>query len=172
MAMINGPKYPGPHVVDLTDVQDDLVDLPPGALKGARAEKDGFGQMMDGLGTAVAAHGEEVGITPGMYQSVVDDTERLEKLRAHEARLEKTLEVCKETRAKVENNREEGIGRMAAAVQRSTKSAKDAGVMAPFEKLIAYNSQVAEKAAHTRRKNAEEKAAEATPPAGDPTQPA
>lgn len=171
MAIIDGPKYTGPTKLDFSNVKADLVDLPPGGMKGARAEKEGQADVAKELAEAMADHGEAVGITAPMYQRYLDQSALLAKLRAHEAALSKALEVCTETRTMVENNREETIGAMARAVQDTAHRARDEGLASPFEKLLRYNAQVADKAAQTRRKNAETKPGDASQD-GDPTPPA
>lgn len=160
MATIDGPKYAGPLTIDLTDVKDHLVDLPPGATKGVRAEQPGIGDVLEELAKAIPTHGDAADIPPQAYQRVVAQTTLLAALRAHEMKLEKLLEICRETRAKTENDREDDLGVIAKAVQTTAARKKQPGIAAPFEKTIRYNSQIAEKAAQTRRKNAEAKSGE------------
>lgn len=158
MATIDGPKYLGPYTFDINDVKDALVDLPPGGMKGARGQQDGLDEVLKELATAVPGHGEAADVPATVYQRIIDKTALLEKLRAHETALEKALEVCKETRVKTENDREDDIGVIAKAVTDAVRRTKDSGVAAPFELTLKYNAQIAEKAAQTRRKNAEAKA--------------
>jgi hypothetical protein len=165
MAVIDGPKYLGPVTFDLNDVKDALVDLPPGGMKGARGEQEGLDEVLTELATAVPGHGEAADVPTTVYQRIVDKTALLGKLRTHEAALEKALEVCKETRVKTENDREDDIGVIAKAVTDAAKRTKDSGVAAPFELTVKYNAQIADKAAQTRRKNAEAKADAAKEPA-------
>lgn len=157
MAMIDGPKYAGPLTFDLSDVKDDLVDLPPGATKGARAEQAGMDKVVEELAKAMPTAGDAADVPPQAYQRFLQHTALLAKLRAHEIALEKALEVCRETRAKIENNREDDISTIAQAAQSAAARKKDPGIAAPFEATIRYNSQIAEKGARTRRKNAEAK---------------
>lgn len=169
MATIDGPKYTGPLTLDLTNVKDHLIDLPPGAMKGIRGEQPGMQDVIDELATAVPAHGNAADVPLPAYQRFVQRTALLAQLRTHEAALVKALEICTETRAKTENDREDDISVIVKAVQGAVTRTKDPGVAAPFEKTIAYNGQIAEKALQTRKKNAELKA---EPPAGDDGQPA
>lgn len=155
MATIDGPKYLGPLTVDLSNVKDDLVDLPPGAMQGIRAEQQGIEKVIAELAQAIPAHGDAAEIPPQVYQRFVKRTELLNRLRAHETTLDKLQEILRETRAKTANDREDDISIMAKAAQDTARRAKDPGIAAPFEETIKYNTQIAEKAAQTRRKNAE-----------------
>lgn len=158
MATIDGPKYAGSLTIDLTDVKDHLVDLAPGATKGARAEQEGMEDVIKELAEAVPSHGDAADVPPQAYQRFVARTALLAQLRAHELGLEKLLEIIRETRTKTENDREDDVSVIAKAVQGTAGRKKDPGLAAPFEKTIRYNSQIAEKGAQTRRKNAEAKA--------------
>lgn len=171
MATVDGPKYAGSVKIDLSDVKDDLVDLPPGAMRGIRTEQEGIEKVIAELAKAIPAHGDAAEIPPQVYQRFLKRTALLAKLRAHEIELEKALEVCRETRAKTENDREDDISVMARAPQEAARRAKDPGIAAPFQEIIAYNTRIAEKAAQTRRKNAEAKpgqtGGQAQPTTGD-----
>jgi hypothetical protein len=158
MATIDGPKYTGALTIDLSDVKDDLVDLAPGAMKGIRAEQDGLDKVKVELAQSMPAHGDAADIPPQAYQRFLKRTALLAQLRTHEIELEKALEICKETRAKTENDREDDISIIAQAAQKAAERQKDPGVAAPFEETIRYNSQIADKGAQTRKKNAEAKA--------------
>jgi hypothetical protein len=158
MATVDGPKYTGPLSIDLSDVKDNLVDLPPGVMKGIRTEKDGIDKVIAELAAAMPAHGDAAEIPAVVYQRFLKRNALLAQLRAHEIDLEKALEVVRETRAKTENDREDDISVLAKAPQDAARRAKDPGIAAPFEETIKYNGQIAEKAAHTRKKNAEVKA--------------
>jgi hypothetical protein len=154
MAIIDGPKYTGPLTIDLTSLKDKLIDVPSGGLKGARAEKkDTIGKVVEELATAIPAYGEAANIAPSVYKRFLERTADLAELRASETTQEKMLEVTRETRVKIENDREDDISIMAKAAQNAAK--KNPGILAPFENTIAYNSQFADKAAETRRKNEE-----------------
>ena len=157
MANIDGPKYTGTLALDLTDVKDELVDLPPRALQGARAEKEGLAGVLDELATAIPNHGNDAEIHPSVYQRILADTAVIAKLRAHEAALEKLLEVCRETLGMKENNREDDISAIAAKAEEKADKGKNPGLRAIFEKTIRYKSQLADKAAGTRRKNEQAK---------------
>jgi hypothetical protein len=167
MATIDGPKYTGALIIDLSDVKDDLVDLAPGAMKGIRAEQEGIDKVKAELAQSMPAHGDAADIPPQAYQRFLKRTALLAQLRVHEIALEKGLEVCRETRAKTENDREDDISIIAQTAQKTADRRKDPGLAAPFEETIRYNSQIADKGAQTRKKNAETKADAAKKAAGE-----
>ena len=63
MATVTGKPYPGPFILNLEDVKDDLIDLHDGALKGLRAKKNGLPRVLDELARSMAARGEEAGVS-------------------------------------------------------------------------------------------------------------
>ena len=158
MATVNGPKYMGPVVIDLSKYQNDLIDLPPGAMRGIRAEQAGIDAVLSELATAIPAHGDAADISPQVYKRVVERTALIEELHAKEIELDKLQEVVRETRAKLENDREDDLGLIAQAAQKASERKKDPGVAAPFAETIRYNSQIAEKGVQTRKKNEAAKA--------------
>ncbi len=153
MARIEGPAYTGSLVIDLTDDKHLLVDLPPNGLKGARGEQEGFDDVLTELLHAVPKYGDEAEIHPATYQRIVADTAGIAQLRVKEGLLEKALEVARESRGRLENNREEDVSALGAqAVDKGTRGKKPE-LLAHFEKTIEYRSRIATKAAETRRKN-------------------
>jgi len=173
MAKMDGPKYTGSLIVDLTSVKDDLIDLAPGAMKGARAEQDGMAEVKKELAEAMPGHGEAADIPPHVYQRFLDRTAKLEKIQEKKLEVAKAMEVLNETAVKLENDVEDDISVMAKAAQSTAARQKNPGLAAPFEVTIRYNSQGAEKALKTRRKNAEAKADPPEPPPaeGEPKPP-
>lgn len=170
MATVDGPKYTGALSIDLSDVKDDLVDLPPGAMRGIRAEQEGIDKVKAELSQSIPAHGDAADIPPQAYQRFLKRTALLAQLRVHEIELEKALEVCRETRAKTENDREDDISIIAQAAQKAADRQKDPGLAAPFEETIRYNSQIADKGAQTRKKNDAAKKAAGEPGQAPPVQ--
>jgi len=168
MATVDGPKYAGPFSIDFSDVKDDLVDLPPGAMKGIRAEQDGIDAVVAELAKAAPESFDAADVPPQAYQRFVKRTAGLVRLRQLEIELAKAQEVIRETRAKMENDREDDVSVIAQAAQKAADKKKNAGIAAPFEQTIRYNSQTADKAAATRKKNAEAKGGggQTPPPAG------
>ncbi len=153
MAQIQGPAYTGQTSCDLSDVQDVLVDLAPGALVRSRVEQDGIAAVLVELSRVMPVHAEDAEIRAAIYDRVVAATGNLEKLRAHEMALEKMLEVVRETKGLMMNNREHDLSVIAARAVETAKRQSKPELLALFEKTIAYRSQVARKAVATRKKN-------------------
>ncbi|MFS8069243.1 MAG: hypothetical protein ACMG6S_23020 [Byssovorax sp.] len=153
MAKIDGPKYTGVLKVDLTPMKDDLYDIAPGGLKGARAAKEGIQEVLTELAHAMPAYGEAAEIHPATYQRVLHATQGIESLTADEIVLVKLLEVCRESRTRLENNREEDLSSMAKQAEVKGEKGKQPEFLAHFQRTIAYKSQFADKAVETRQKN-------------------
>jgi hypothetical protein len=153
MAQIQGPAYTGQTSCDLANVKDVLVDLVPGALVGARVEQNGIAAVLVELAQVMPIHGEEAEVRVAIHDRVMAATIALEKLGTHEIVLEKMLEVVRETKGLLMNNREHDINVIASrAIETAHRQGKPQ-LMALFEKTITYRSQIAHKAAVTRKKN-------------------
>jgi hypothetical protein len=159
MAKMEGPPYTGSLVVELTELKADLVDLAPGVLKGARAEQEGFPEVKQELDHAIPLYGDAAEIHPAIHKRIVTQTEVIEKLRVKEAELFKLLEIVRESRGRLENNREDDISAIGTKAEEMAAKGKKPELLAHFEKTIRYKSQIAEKALETRKKNEEAKAA-------------
>ena len=155
MATVTGKPYPGPFVFNLENVAGDLIDLPDGALKGLRAQQDGLVGVLGELARSVPARGEEAGVSNRVYARIVENTGKIDALAQHERDLEKAREVVRETRRKLEHDREHDIGLVADVVKSTAQRTGDTALIAAFEQTIRYQGQNAAKAAQTRRKNAE-----------------
>lgn len=154
--------WPGPFQISLDDVKDELVDLPEGAMQGMRSEQDGIDDVVVELEQSIPAVGDAAGVSPKVHQRFKAKTATIEKLRKHEAELAKALEVVRETRAKAEHDRENDISLVVDAVKSNAQRMGDKSLLAAFEKTIQYNSQIAVKAAKTRKRNAAAKGAAPT----------
>ncbi|MDI1428119.1 hypothetical protein [Polyangium sorediatum] len=164
MSHVAAKPYPGPFEFSLKDCEADLVDLPPGAMSHLRSEQDGLTEVFAELAASVPALGDEAGILPKVYQRLLDSNGSIDKLAIHEVVLAKALEVVRESRAKKVHERENDIASIVDTVKSRARRGEDKALLNAFEKTIKYNAQIAEKAAKTRRKNAE--AAKATPTTG------
>lgn len=169
MATSEGTTYDGPIVIDLSEVKDKLIDLAPGAMKGMRGEQPGMQDVLKELTDSTKAQRETANFAEHIFQRILTRTTDLTKMREYEAKLAKALEVCTETRTKMENDREDDIGILAKNAKETAEKQRQPAIAAPFEKIIKYNGQIAEKAAQTRKKNAEAKAGQ--PPAQGDGQP-
>jgi len=154
MARIEGPKYSGPYVIDLTPLQDDLYDLPPTGMQGARGVQPNIEGVLEELATAIPKYGNDLEIHPDVYTRILAATARIPELTKAVTQLEKALEVAKESLVRVVNNREEDISEVGAKASDKGTRGKKGDLLVHFERTIKYRSQIAEKAAKTRKKNA------------------
>lgn len=156
MSAFNGLPYAGPLQISLDDCKNDLIDLPPHTLNRLRKAKPGIENVCAELQNTIPAHGPSAGLAPDVYTRFVDNTNLVNRLRVHEAELEKALEVVRETRAKAEHERENTVAFIVDVVKSTAQRSGDAKLLASFEKTLEYNAQSAMKGARTRRKKAEE----------------
>lgn len=166
MALIAGPAYTGSITVDLANVKDALVDLPPGALQGVRREQPGIAAVLAELDHALLQYGNDAEVHGAFHARIMQASIDIQKLGDHEIVLQKMLEVVRESKAQLMNNREYDISAVAAKVVESATRQKKPELMAHFEKTLHYRSQAAIKAQATRKKNAPTEA----PPASVPGQ--
>lgn len=162
MSNVPGEPYSGPLAFDLSYMRGLLFDIVISNTARLRREQPGVETVVQELDNSVAVHGAPAGVSGDVYARFLRFNDNLAKIRAVLGPLEKLLEVLKESEAKYEHERENTISQMADAVRSTAKRESNPGILAPFEKLLRYNSQVAAKAAKTRRKNTAE--AEAAPP--------
>ena len=164
MALIEGTAYTGSITVDLANVKDALVDLPPGALQGVRREQPGIAGVLAELAHALPQYGNEAEVHGAFHARIMQASIDIRKLEEHEVLLKKLLEVVQESKAQLMNNREYDISAVAAKVVESATRQKKPELMAHFEKTLHYRSQAALKAQATRKKNAQNEAAPASVP--------
>lgn len=155
MATVTGKRYPGPFIINFENVAADLIDLPDGALKGLRAQQDGLPGVLGELTRSVPARGEEAGVSTRVHARIVESTGKIDTLAQHERDLDKALEVVRETRRKLEHDREHDIGLIVDVVKSTAQRTGDTALLAAFEQTIRYKNQIPAKAAQTRRKNAD-----------------
>lgn len=154
MSKVPGKAYCGPTTVDVSAHRDLLFDIPKGATHRLRRERPGIDEVAKELAVQISAHAADAGITPKTYQEFLDSSEAIGKLRDARTVIDKLLEVVVESEAKFVHERENAISLMADSVRAMAKRSAGPGILAPFQKLLDYNSQAAEKAAKTRRRNA------------------
>lgn len=166
MAHIQAPAYTGPLVIDLNDVKDVLVDIPPGGLQGLRNEQPGIEAVLVELAHALPQYADAAEVHGAFHTRIMQSSANIDKLAEHEIILAKQLEVVRETKAQLINNREYDIGSVATKVAESATRQKKPELMALFEKTLRYRSQVGIKAMATRKKKA--KAEASAPPKESP----
>lgn len=144
--------YKGPLAVDITSLGDSLCDLNPGAMQRLRSEKEGIDGVFSELAQSIPKLGAAAGISPDVYAGLLASHDKVLKIRDARAVVAKIAEVLEESEAQHEHNRENEISLIVDAIK-STARRKDESILAPFEKTLKYNSQSAEKAVKTRRRN-------------------
>ncbi|WP_156339233.1 hypothetical protein [Chondromyces crocatus] len=153
MAKLSQP-YAGPLSHDITALAPILVDLAPGSLRGLRAEQPGLHEVLAELTKSLPIFGDAAGVGPQLHQELTTCNDNLARIRAAQSVVAKWREVLDESYAYYAHEREVVIGQVADAVKSSARR-KDTSLLAPFEKTVAYNSQVGLRAAKTRKKNAD-----------------
>jgi hypothetical protein len=98
-------------------------------------------------------------VSPGVYARFVSTTDHITKIREALTIVKKLAEVLTESVAHYEHQRENELSMMVDFIESTAKRRKDKSIRAPFQKTLEYNSQTAEKAVKTRKKNAEARAA-------------
>lgn len=154
--------YSGPSTIDLTGLAALLVDLAPGAMRGMRREQPGMDGVAAELAVSVPALGAKAAISPDVYANFKDTHGLLQQIRAARALVVKAAEVLEESEVYYEDQREGDISLIVAAVRTAARH-KDASIQASFEKTLAYNAQIALKAAKTRQKKKADRDAQAEP---------
>ena len=166
MAKIEGPKYTGILKVDLSSMAEDLHDVAPGGLKGARGAKAGLAEVLQELAHAMPTYGDAAEIHAATYQRVLQATNVIAKLDSDEGVLIKLLEVCRESRTRLVNNREEDLSSIGKQAEERGEKGKQPELLAHFEKTITYKRLIADKGVETRHKKAAEAGAEKAPGGG------
>jgi hypothetical protein len=172
MAGQDAAPYRGPVVINLEDIEEALVDLPPGGKRGLRQEKDGFEEVLAELARALPVHGAAAGIPGDAYARVVEATGTLQKIREARAVIDKLAAVLDSSEAKHEHDRENELSLIVDTIK-STAKRRNPSITAAFEKTLEYSSRIADKAAETRRRKAERMAQSANgnaAPASGPVQ--
>lgn len=153
MSKIRGELYEGTLTIDLGHLRGILFDVARGALRGLRREQPGMLGVIAELAAQFESQGSAAGISREAYARFLRCTDRLAEIRAVRGTIDKLSEVLKESEAIYEHERENAISQMADAVRSTARREANPGILAPFEKLLRYNSQLAEKAVKARRKN-------------------
>lgn len=153
--MSSGAKtaYTGELVVDVTPLKDHLIDYGPQGLVGLKHEKPGIDDVMRELDQAKNGALAALGIALDVVTRIETRTTVLKEVRSKKALAQKLFEVLAESEADLENAREGDIALIARSAQTATQHI-DGGTAANFEQTLKYYSQIADKAAATRKKNA------------------
>lgn len=159
--MADDPKVPTLDELrlDITDLSY-LVDLPPGGMQGLRTEKDDYPKAHKEIVDNQASHGVKAGITAEDVAVIVESTERIEQIDDRMQLALKMVEVLRETRAKEVDRREKKVSTVSKKILLHAKDSGSDEVLAKYDNTLDYYSQLAKKAAKSRRENAEEESTE------------
>ena len=152
--------YIGSHTLDFVVLQGRLVDYEEGGMQGLRTDMPGFQPMTLSLVEAMPLHGAAAGIVPADYDHFVMCNETVDMIDECLAIAVKQVEVLKESRAHHVDARQNDIGLMVDSMRSRAQRRKDPSILIPFEKVLKYYSQIAEKALATRKRNLEAQAEE------------
>jgi len=145
--------YVGPLVVDLQELDGKLIELPPFGKRGLRREKEGFEEVLAELGESIPKHAPGSSVFSEVHARILSATDTLEKVREARALIDKLSHVLEASEAKIEHDRENDLSVLVDVIK-STAKRKDRAIGTIFEKTLKYSSQIADKAAKTRRRNA------------------
>lgn len=159
--MANKPVQPfaGATSIDVTPMAGILVNVPPAVMPRLRHEQEGIGGVIAELEHSVPTFGDEVGISDDVYTRFVTYTNNLQQIRAARLVVDELAQALADSEVKYEDDREAVIGQIADMVKSAARR-RDISLTVPFAKTIAYNAQIAVRAAKTRRKNAQAAEAE------------
>jgi len=160
MAHVPRTAFQGKLLIDASAVKELIFDLAPGAMRQLKREKPGLSGVLSELPSAISQYAATLGLSNELPQQLATRTANIKLLRELLGEAEKLAEVLRESIALHEDEREADLSMIAETVKR-TAARKDPSVTAAFESLLTYVSQVAAKAAATRRKNDEGDEAEA-----------
>lgn len=153
MAGESATQYVGPLVVDLEGLEGKLVELPPFGKRGLRREKEGLAEVLAELGTSIPEHAPGASVFSEVHARILAATDTLEKVRQARALVDKLSQVLEASEAKIEHDRENDLSVLVDVIKSQAKR-KDRAIVTVFEKTLKYSSQIADKAAQTRRRNA------------------
>ncbi|MFT3767012.1 MAG: hypothetical protein QM820_16060 [Minicystis sp.] len=169
--MAGDPKNPeiGEIHIDASVCAPFIVDLPPGGLSGLRVAHDGVDVVVAEIAAHQAAWGDKAGVTAGDFDQIMTSHDRVKLIDRFLPAMRKAVEVMEETRAKEVDARERGISSVAASVDVRARAPGNEVLLAKYEETRGYRSEIALRGAKTRKRNAQEKAAQAAngAPAGD-----
>lgn len=176
MSRIEGPPYAGALGFDLSPVKDDLYDIKPGGLQGARGagEPAELDPVVAELSNALPKYGDQLEVHSNVLKRIVGAAAKIQLLGDAEVVLRKLLEVVVESKTRLVNNREEDIAEVGAKAEKAGTKGKQPDMLSHFGLTIRYKSRIADKSVETRKKHEEE--AKKVPPAApaatpDPAKP-
>lgn len=157
MKLVSKTAFNGALLVDATKAKGLLYYVPAEVRRNLKHTQDGYDAVLEELQGSVPEYAALVGLAVDVLQRIQDCTDNIAVLKAVMAEIEKLYEVVAASIALQEDRREAIIASIAELVT-SVAERQDPSVAPPFKKTLKYHAQVGEKAAATRRKNAEAKA--------------
>lgn len=85
MALIQAPAYTGPLAIDLNDVKDVLVDIPPGGLQGLRNEQPGIDAVLVELAHALPQYADVAEVHGAFHARIMQASADIDKLAKRNA---------------------------------------------------------------------------------------
>lgn len=153
------PAVIGALAIDCSALASFLLDLPPRALQGLRAEQPGFDAVVAEITAHQSTLGPKAGITQDDIARILLANERIAQIDAFLPAAKKLVEMLTETRAKLDDERQRQVHAAAGMIEGRARATGDKELLAKYEKTRAYRSAPGIKAAKTRKKNAQAAAA-------------
>lgn len=150
--MSNDPKNPveGEFVFDASECTAYAVDLPPGACQGMRKTRVGYAGAVSELLANQAQTGPKAGIPDQEVADLQKANQQIARIDAFLPAMRKAVEMLEETRAMLDDERERIVLNAAKAVDRRAK--KDKSLLAKYQAVRSYRSEVAKKGAKSKAK--------------------
>ncbi|MDI1434192.1 hypothetical protein [Polyangium sorediatum] len=150
---MSDPKHPKPNdqVFDLSDLI--LVDITPDHISRLSKLRDGYHVAVETIVTASSLALQRAALHPGEVQALAASWADVQRIDEVVPAVEKLLELLHETRLVRGHEIAMRLGEMVQQIRRRADRSPDgAEILAPFEKLLAYQSAPALKAVATREK--------------------
>ena len=166
--VLGTPAIPaiGDLVIDASGMASFLVDLEEGATQGMRREQEGMADVVQEVSAHQKVWGPKAGVTADEADELVTATAQIAQIRAYRPAVAKLLEMLDETESKLDNRRDTLIRVIAESVDAKAKTVGP-DLFAKYEKTRTYRSAVGNKAAKTRKKNADAATPKAEAPSDD-----
>ena len=150
--MLGTPAIPaiGDLVIDASGMASFLVDLEEGATQGMRREQEGMADVVQEVSANQKVWGPKAGVTADEADELVTATAQIAQIRAYRPAVAKLLEMLDETESKLDT-----LIRVIAESVDAKAMTVGPDLFAKYEKTRTYRSAVGNKAAKTRKKNAD-----------------
>lgn len=157
--------YSGPLKFDLAAVALLLRILGKGKRQGLLTALAGMDDVVVELADAAPTCREAAGVSSAVYQEFCSHTDNINQLREVGLPIVEMAEVIVASLALEEDARQRNLAQMGDSIRSTARRARNTAVEGPFQKTLAYKSQLAMKSLKARQQKAA--AAAATSPAAD-----